>query len=141
MLTAIDARPSSAVAPIMPIGPPSLSSPRGWRGGDSSASPQNTPDQILVIENSVSRPTARANPTAHHDDAAIPASTSANLARNPENGGMPARLSAGTANSSASTGAVRISPPTSLRRLDPARRSTRPATRNRAVFTMMWCTM
>ena len=48
----------------------------------------------------------------------MPASTSANLATKPENGGIPARLSAGTRNSTAITGAVRTMLP---RRLQAAR--------------------
>ena len=71
----------------------------------------------------------------------MPASTSANLATNPENGGMPARLSAGSTKSTASIGALRTMPPSLDSRSDPERRSMSPATRNRVVFTTMWWTM
>src|SRR5690606_26337762 len=128
-LTPIEAIASAAVGRIMSSGAPNRRSVRGSDAGCSSGVPQNTPDQILVIENSVNNPTARLAATAIHEADATPASTSANLARNPEKGGSPARLSAGTAKSTAMIGASRTSPPTSERRLEPARRLTSPVTR------------
>ena len=75
---------------------------------------QNAPVQIFVIENSVKSPTARATATMAEEPWLRPASTRANFARKPENGGNPARLRAGTANSAAITGALRTNPPTEL---------------------------
>ncbi len=82
----------------------------------------------------------RLTATIAHSSDSIPEPTSANLPTKPENGGSPAMLSAGSANSTAIIGALRTRPPMRDRRSEPARRSTRPATRNSAVFTTMWCT-
>lgn len=65
----------------------------------SSGSPQNTPPQILVIEYRVSRLTATATANGAQARWSRPAWSTASLATNPENGGTPARLSAGSRNS------------------------------------------
>ena len=70
-----------------------------------------------------------------------PASNSANLPMNPENGGSPPRLMAGMKYSTASTGAARISPFTRRMEVEPALRSMRPTDRNSVVCTMMWWTV
>ena len=57
---------------------------------------------------------------------------------NPENGGMPTRLSAGTRNSTASAGVVRTMPPRRVSRLEPPACSMRPPVRKRPVFATMW---
>ena len=75
----------------------------------SGTDPQNTPSQILVIERSVSTLPARATTTIGVAISAMPASMRASLATNPENGGSPARLNAGSANSNATTDVVRPS--------------------------------
>ncbi len=62
------------------------------------------------------------------------------LPRNPDIGGMPDRFMAGTKNSTAISGAARISPPSRVTDVVPVRRSTIPTTRNRLVCTVMWCT-
>ena len=67
-----------------------------------------------------------------------PASVSATLPRNPDIGGMPARFMAGTKNSTPSSGASRASPPSLIRLVLPARRSTSPSTRNSVVWMVMW---
>src|SRR5690606_1472521 len=63
-LTPIEAIASAAVGRIMSSGAPNRRSVRGSDAGCSSGVPQNTPDQILVIENSVNNPTARLAATA-----------------------------------------------------------------------------
>ena len=70
----------------------------------SSPDPQNTPVQIFTIDTRVRTLLARAMTTIGTTTFSMPASTSASLATKPENGGMPARLSAGSANNTASSG-------------------------------------
>ena len=60
---------------------------------------------------------------------------------NPENGGMPERLSAGMKKMIVITGESTMRPPSDLVEVDPPRISTSPMARNSAVWTMMWWTV
>ena len=76
----------------------------------SGAGFQKTSAQIFVMENKVSNPTAKATTAktvAHQPNMvspAKPAFTTANLAKNPESGGIPPSDMAGMKNNSARSG-------------------------------------
>jgi hypothetical protein len=89
----------------------------------------------------VSRLTTRLTAMIGYWRSAMPASMSANFEMNPDNGGIPARLSADTRNMAARNGVVRTIPPMRLRRLEPLAWSTRPPMRNSAVLATMWWTI
>src|SRR5690606_37472295 len=64
--------------------------------GASCGSPQKTAAQILIMEKRVNRPTARLRPLTTHAPASKPARSRRSLPKNPERGGIPARLIAAT---------------------------------------------
>ncbi len=107
-------------------------------GRIAAGSPQNADIQILVIDTSVSRLPTIATATSTSSRLSIPAVSSPSLATNPENGGMPDRLSAGRRNSAARKPERWASPLRRSRRLVPALCSTIPSTRNSDVFTGIW---
>src|SRR6478735_10680997 len=94
-----------AVGTTIRRGPPQRPGAWGSDWGSLSLGFQNTPAQILIMEKSVRKAAATAAATTHQAEEPTPASRRANLPMKPDIGGNPARLSAGTRKSTASTGA------------------------------------
>ena len=109
--------------------------------GASSRERQKALVHTRAMTYSVSRLVTTLPPTRTHASAepfCAPASSSATLPMNPENGGMPPRLSAGTTNTNARIGLAAASPPRRCSVDAPAWRSISPTTRNSVVCTTMW---
>ena len=128
---------SAAVGSTMPAGAPRRPVGPATTGAGSSWGAQNTPIQMRIIVNNVSRLTTMLMATIGHWCAAKPETMSESLATNPDDGGTPARLSAGSRNKMPMSGALRTSPPTRLRRDDPPTCSINPPEQNSAVFTCL----
>src|SRR5690606_6708585 len=123
---------------------PTVTSSLGSASGNGSRSaPQKALTQIRVTAYNVRKLVSTAAAVAgyaHTVALSAPARNSVILAMNPENGGMPARFSAGTANNTATSGALLATPDISRSETVPVRRVTRPLTRNNAACTVMWWT-